>query len=260
MAFPAGERIQMNALRSVDRTVPPPSGGRRDVVAAVLPWLVMVIASVLATFALLDGVTEHGDLARMDQPTLDWFIAHRTTVATAVLTGVSALGGEIVLPFLAVATAGALVWRRRRFEALLFVVALAAAETVSVVFKHAVGRPRPPVASMLGPHENGLSFPSGHTIGTATFAFVLAYLAWRARPTVMRLLSGLAIAGAAAMTMALSRLYLGDHWLTDVLASIALACGITALTAILGIALSRRTSSGVPVRPQAPADRAEPAP
>jgi membrane-associated phospholipid phosphatase len=189
--------------------------------------LVAVIAlSVAVTAWLLEGVREGGDVARLDGPILSWLVAHREPMATTVMTAVTTVGGEVVLSVLAVLAVLLLAVRRRRVEALLLAVALGGAETISVVLKHAVARARPPADLVLGPVERTLSFPSGHTIGTATFTLALAYLWWRTRPSRPRAWLGLGAALALTAVMATSRLYLGDHWLTDVLASTALSLGV----------------------------------
>lgn len=219
--------------------------------AAATAAVGVVLASVLAVASLLDGIGEDGDLAVLDRPTLAWLVGHRDPVLTALMTAVSTVGGEVVLSVVAVLAVTALAWRWRFDEALLLGLALGAAETLSLVLKHVVGRSRPPVADVVGPVETTLSFPSGHTIGTATFALGLAYLWWRRSPGVRRALTGLAAAAAATGVMAVSRLYLGDHWLTDVLGSVALAGGVLALVVLVDLWLRRhgpgwaRTSASV---------------
>ncbi|MDO8107166.1 phosphatase PAP2 family protein [Isoptericola sp. b441] len=193
-----------------------------------LPVAVVLLAG-LTTASLLDGVRESGDLATLDQPMLTWVLAHRLPVMTTV----SLVGGEVVMSAIAVLTVAVLAWRRRYSQALVLGGALALAEGLSVVVKHVVGRSRPPSSAVIGPVERTLSFPSGHTIGTATFALAVAYLWWRARPRLGRALLGLAGAGAATALMAASRLYLADHWLTDVLASTALAAAVIAVVVLL---------------------------
>ena len=77
---------------------------------------------------------------------------------------------------------------------------------------------------VVGPVEHTLSFPSRHTIGTATFTLALAYLWWRARPVRKRARVGLGVAAVLTAAMATSRLYLGDHWLTGAAASHRTSC------------------------------------
>ena len=197
-----------------------------------LPVAVVLLAG-LTTASLLDDVREGGDLAALDQPTLTWVLAHRLPVLTTLMTTVSLVGGEVVMSAIAAGTVAVLAWRRRYSQALVLGGALALAEGPSVVVKHVVGRSRPPASAVIGPVEHTLSFPSGHTIGTAAFALAVAYLWWRARPGLGRAVLGLAAAGVATALMAASRLYLADHWLTDVLASTALAAGVTAVVVLV---------------------------
>ena len=71
--------------------------------------------------------------------------------------------------------------------------------------------------------ETTASFPSGHTIGTATFLLVAGYLVCSRNPSVARIVAwGVATVVGTAL-VALSRLYLGYHFLTDVVAAVALA-------------------------------------
>ncbi len=208
--------------------------------ARVTALTAMVLLSAAATGWLLDGVREGGDLSLWDRPTLAWMVGHRESAATMAMTAVTAIGGEVVLSAVAALTVLLLAGRRLRVEALLVAVALGSAEVISLVLKHVVGRMRPPADVVVGPVEHTLSFPSGHTIGTATFVLVLAYLWWRVRPGRMRAWVGLGVATVLTVVMATSRLYLGDHWLTDVVASIVLSGGVIAGVVLLDMWMQRR--------------------
>lgn len=200
--------------------------------ARLLTPVVVLLMCGLATGALVDGVLERGDLSVYDQPMLTWVVEHRTPVLTTVMTSVSLIGGEVVTSVLAAFVVLLLAWRRRRTEAVEFGVALAIAEGASLLVKHVLGRGRPPSLTVIGPWEQTMSFPSGHTIGTATFALMLSYLWWRGRPGWPRAVVGLVCSAAATVLMAASRLYLGDHWLTDVLASMSMAGAVVAVVVL----------------------------
>jgi undecaprenyl-diphosphatase len=104
---------------------------------------------------------------------------------------------------------------------------MVAATLVSVTIKAVVARPRPPVDSMtVAGVETTYSFPSGHTIGTATFLLVLGYLAWVRHPAGRALVLWVLGVVAGVLVVALSRLYLGYHFVTDVVASVALAVAV----------------------------------
>jgi undecaprenyl-diphosphatase len=199
----------------------------------------VALASILAIASLLDGIGENGDVAVLDRPTLAWLVGHRDPVLTTVADALATVGSEGVLVGIAVLAIAALAWRRRFDEALLLAFAFGAAESIAFVLKHVVGRARPPAVDVVGPVEQTLSFPSGHTIGIATLAFALAYLWWRRGPGVRRAVAGLLLAVAATVVMAASRLYLADHWLTDVLGSAALAVGVMGLVVLADLWLRR---------------------
>ena len=213
----------------------PPRRGR------VVALFGMVALSATATGWLLDGVRERGDLSLWDGPTLNWLVGHRDAAATMAMTTVTAIGGEVVLAVIAALAVLLLAVRRRQVEAFLLAAALGSAEAISMVLKHVVGRLRPPASTMLGPVEHTLSFPSGHTIGMATFTLALAYLWWRARPGAKRAWVGWSVATVMTALMATSRLYLGDHWLTDVVASIVLSWGIVATVVLFDLWMQHRS-------------------
>ena len=171
---------------------------------------------------------------------LTWLVAHRAPVVTAVMTTVTTIGGEVVMPIVAVLTVAFLVWRRRRVEVFLLAAALGGSEVISLIVKHVVGRARPPAVDVLGPVEHQLSFPSGHTIATAAFTLGLAYLWWCRSPSRVRAVVGPAVALVLTVLMATSRLYLGDHWLTDVVASTVLAIGVMSVVVLVDLWLRRR--------------------
>lgn len=144
----------------------------------------------------------------------------RSPAATAVLTVVSDMSsrliGKLVVP---VAVVVGLLTHRKRVEALTFAVTVASSAVIVWVVKDLVARPRPGVTSL-----DSFAFPSGHVTNAATVAVLLAVLLSR------RWLVALALAWA--VVMAVSRTYLGVHWLTDTLAGICLGTFL-ALLAVL---------------------------
>lgn len=227
-------------MTSGDVTAPTPvRPGRGRVFGAAA----ILALSGVATALLLASVRHADGISLWDGPTLSWMLAHRTPGATTVLTVVSAFGPGVYYWSSAIVVVVLFAVRRRWIEALLFAFALVSADTISRVMKQAVQRLRPPAAVVLGPFEASFAFPSGHTIAAAAFALALAYLWWRARPGRLRAAIGLVLALAVTAIMATSRLYLADHWLTDVLASTVLAFGVIALVVMLDTYLELRFPS-----------------
>lgn len=195
---------------------------------ALVLGCVLIVLGVAGFLGVLDAVRERDDLAELDQPVLTGLATGRSEVLTTVLTVVTTITGPSVLPFLVLA--GCLAWgflARRWWQAVLLAAAMIASTLVSVTLKAAVARPRPPVDTMSIPGlETSGSFPSGHTIGTATLLLVVAYLVWIDRPRVRPLVVWLLVVAAGVLLVALSRLYLGYHFVTDVVASMALAIAV----------------------------------
>jgi membrane-associated phospholipid phosphatase len=204
-------------------------------VRATVPGLLLVALGLAVFAGLLDGVQERDDLTALDRPVLSWLVDQRGETATTVLSAITFVTGPTVLPIIFVVACGlwALV-RREWWRPLLLAGAMAGSTLLSLAIKGLVARPRPPIETMQVPGaETTASFPSGHTIGTATFLLVAGYLACRRRPTAGRIVTW-AVAGAVGIAVVgLSRLYLGYHFLTDVLAAIALAVAITGVVTIL---------------------------
>lgn len=207
----------------------------RGVLVSVWPGLLLVLAGVAGFALLLDAVREQDDLWRLDEPLLAWMVAHRTPVVTGVLTVVTTVSGPFVLPVLV--AVGCVVWARRTgtwWEPGLLAGAMLLATLVSTVLKAVIARPRPPDVSMVvAGVERSFSFPSGHTIGAATLVLVGGYLVWH-RHHDPRVLAVWAVASVLVIgAVALSRLYLGYHFLTDVLAGLSLAVAVLGVVVVV---------------------------
>lgn len=209
---------------------------------AVGAGLALVVLGTAGFLGVLDAVRENDDLATLDQPVLDALVAGRGPGLTAVMAAISTATGPQVLPVLALV--GCLTWGylgRGWWQPALLMSAMAAAALVSLTLKAVIARPRPPLGAMdVAGSESTYSFPSGHTIGTATLLLVVGYLLWVRAPTVRSLVVWVAAAGTGTFVVALSRLYLGYHFVTDVVASVLLA------TAVLGgvVVIDRRRAAG----------------
>lgn len=197
-------------------------------------WPGLLLAAVGGTgFAVLvDWVTEHEDLWRADQPLLESLAGARQPWLTTVLTLVTDLFGPIILPVL-IAAAAVLWWRRTRSwrDPLVLVGAMVFSTALSFALKGIYGRPRPEASLMSIPGlETSYSFPSGHTIGASTLVLVSGYLIWRGSPT-RRALAWWALAAVVIIgVVGGSRLYLGYHFLTDVLAGICVGVVVLGVT------------------------------
>lgn len=131
------------------------------------------------------------------------------------VTLVTHLGRMPVLGTLAVAAASIMSWRGRGVTPVCLIgLACGAASGTSHAIKNIVQRPRPDLVFAVPPYETTWSFPSGHSMNAVLVAGVLALL--------VRKPWAYCLAGAFALVIGATRVYLGHHWPTDVLAGWAL--------------------------------------
>jgi undecaprenyl-diphosphatase len=193
-----------------------------------LPWLVLAVTAfaggalaVVATVAsagIYGGVEDGEGVTSLDRPTLDWVASWRTPVLDDAVTAYTHLGGtRLMVPIMLVAAGLLWWWWRRPTPAILLAIAAAGSLLMTVVGKHLVGRVRPPQELAVPPYESSPSFPSGHTLNSWVLWILIGYLvAVRTSSRPMTVVAPV-VATVLAMAMGLSRVYLGHHWLTDVL-------------------------------------------
>jgi membrane-associated phospholipid phosphatase len=189
-----------------------------------------LLGCAVAVGALLVMVQHNAGAARWDLSAARWGGGHATPGSTQFLRDVSLLGGTPVMIGVAALTAGVAVVRRRSYSTLGFLAVVVIGQVVaSNLTKLLVGRARPDIHRLTG--FSGSSFPSGHaTTAAATFAAV-AFLVGRGRSRNAKAALAGAAAGVAA-AVAASRVLLGVHWLTDVIAGLAMGWGWFAISSI----------------------------
>jgi membrane protein DedA with SNARE-associated domain/membrane-associated phospholipid phosphatase len=210
-------------------------------------WLTFTVAvGVLAGWAfgaLTQDVVAHDEMALFDPQFETWVVTHRIAWLTSGLEIVTWLGSLLVIVPLLVAVAVALIARRRDWRRVaLLVIAVAGAVALYDLVKPVVGRARPPATLWIGNYD-GPAFPSGHATQTVAFYAMLAIVLLTGRSFRARALLWV---GAALVTILVgaSRVYLGAHWLTDVLAGYALGAAWVALVVSIRLLTTRRAGRG----------------
>jgi len=179
----------------------------------------LVILGLTAVSAgIYDAVAEKDGISGLDQPALNQVIAWRTPLANHLWTGFTHLGGALGMTLIAGAITLLMVWRWRSLTPLiLMIIAVAGSLTFTRVGKAIVGRPRPPLSSAVPPYEHAFSFPSGHTLNSTVIAGMVAYLIARRLTSRLGIALCVVLAVTWAAAMGFSRIFLGHHWLTDVI-------------------------------------------
>ena len=136
----------------------------------------------------------------------------------------TALGGTLVVTFLTLAVAIYLALAGKRGATLFVLVAIAGAALASTGLKGLTGRERPPVVGEAVAAELTSSFPSGHSTGAAAY-LTLGVLLARFEPRHRHKVFLVGLAALVTLAVGVSRVYLGVHWPTDVLAGWTLGAG-----------------------------------
>lgn len=201
-------------------------------------WVLVLAGSVAASAQLTEGVLETGDLARVDPVVAGAVPPLRTPALTALARILDLVGSTAVIGALTVVVAAVLWFRLRdRWAAGSLAGTMAASSLVILGAKHLVGRVRPGAALVLGPVDSSPAFPSGHTLGTVVFLGLLAGLVVTRSHTRWAPVGAVTCWVVGSVAMAASRVYLGYHWTTDVLAGLTLGLGLLAVAVPL---VSRR--------------------
>lgn len=205
-----------------------------------------VLLAVITIAGGLYGFVEMAEVARDTQPhgfDRDILLAFRVPGNPAVPIGppwvedavrdVTALGSASVLIFVTAATIVYLLMTSRRAAALFVLVAVAGGQLLSSLLKLGIDRPRPELVPHLADVYT-LSFPSGHAMLSAVTYLTLGALAARVAPNRAAGIYLLVLAMLATFLVGASRVYLGVHWPSDVLAgwcaggAWAMACWLVA--------------------------------
>ncbi|MFL5864924.1 MAG: phosphatase PAP2 family protein [Solirubrobacteraceae bacterium] len=183
---------------------------------AMVAWFGVVLGCGVLAGELLQSAERSNGSTPIDSSITSWMVAHRAHGVTAVARLLSVVGSQLVLAPVAAVTVALLLGRRRFVVALFLGAAWAGAIGLYSLTKHFVARMRPPADIRLV-HVDSSSFPSGHaTQSLATFVLLAALAA----VAVARVRSTAAVAVALGLAggVGWSRVYLGAHWSTDVIA------------------------------------------
>jgi membrane-associated phospholipid phosphatase len=178
---------------------------------------VLVAAGWLFGAIAEDVVNRDAPLGTLDLDVAAWLHAHATPAMTSLMFILSDLGAPVSVIAITLLTAAVLATRRRWYRLVFLLLATVGGEVVNFLMKKAVHRQRPffedPIVTL-----TSFSFPSGHAMGsTVLYGALAAIMIWPMRQFRWRV----ATVCAAALLVALicfSRIYLGVHYLSDVVA------------------------------------------
>ena len=217
---------------------------RRIEVRLLLAFL--LIAALAFLFIRLAAEMSEGDTLGFDRQIIealrspgDRSVPIGPAWLRAAMLDVTALGGVSVLTLLTVVIAFYLVVARKLATAIFLAASIAGGGMLGVALKHLFMRPRPDVVAHLV-DVSTTSFPSGHATNSAVVYLTLgALLARTQKDRAVRIY----LIGAAmllTLTVGFSRVYLGVHWPSDVLAGWCVGAAWATLCALLAQILQHR--------------------
>ena len=193
---------------------------------ALYRWAVILIGvgSVLFLATLVGVVQSNTAPWGPDEPIRDWLLSLRSELLTAVMIFLAVLFGPVALPIIVLVVT--VVWgfaAKHAWRPLVLAGAMITGVVISQIILQIIKRARPPVELMLFGVDHTFSFPSGHVLGACDFLLVGTFLIFSRRENTRSAVLGFVGAGVGIVLAALSRLYLGYHWLSDAVSSVALS-------------------------------------
>jgi membrane-associated phospholipid phosphatase len=187
----------------------------------------MALLSLVALSLLTWNVVADVGLARLDPRVQGIVVRHRVEWLTEAFRGLTWLGSTVVLgPLVGLAGAIFLVRDKRVLPAILPAAAVVVTVLAKNWLKVLIERPRPVPTLAIG--STGFAFPSGHAADSVA-AFAMLALILAAGPSSCARWAIWGGAAIATLVVGVSRVYLGAHWMTDVLGGWALAAGIVSI-------------------------------
>ncbi|MCF3141108.1 phosphatase PAP2 family protein [Paenarthrobacter sp. AR 02] len=184
----------------------------------------LALLGVTLFVVTLMGVLQKNGLALDDAAAESGLLAIRSEPLTVVMIVLAVVFGPIGLPIIVlVVTVAWGLLAKHAWRPMLLAAAMLTGVGLAQIIGRSVARERPPVSLMLFGADTTFSFPSGHVLGASDFLLVLTFLVFSRHRNPKIAVISFVCAGVGVVLAALSRIYLGYHWLTDAVASVALS-------------------------------------
>lgn len=225
----------------------PLSESRRFLVFRDFKICLSLIVSSIALFSVLAFLDVQGVLHGLDVATLTALADGRIEGSgmarySEIMRDITSLGGTTLITLV---TSGVVLWLlllRQRAAAVFMALTVISSSILNNTLKHVFDLPRPEIF----PHETLVSsatFPSGHSLTSAVTYLTIAFLISRLSINPALKILAFCIAGLISFWVGISRLYLGVHWPSDLIASWILALGWCALCWMVWLMYLRHNTS-----------------
>jgi undecaprenyl-diphosphatase len=206
-----------DALYSTLRLIDRHAGGFFTALAAFFTVGFLLALAAVAMFAALASAVGVGFTQSMDEAVLHWFAAHRSPLLDKIMLEVSTLGTGIVLTMI-VLVASVFLWQtQHKWSVYVLLIGTIGGRFVNTFLKEFFNRPRPTIVEW-ATTVHTTSFPSGHAMTSLVTYGSVAYLVGRLEPSARLERITWIIATAIVIAIGFSRMYLGVHYPSDVIA------------------------------------------
>lgn len=221
--------FSLTSCVSVTEPVPQVQGLTRNLTAIMLAvvGLTLFIATVI-------GVQSTNGLAGADRSAQQWMLTWRSQPLTTVMIVLAVIFGPIAMPIIIlVVTVTWSILAKHAWRPMLLAGAMVTGMVLTQIIIRIVQRPRPPVDLMLFGVDHTYSYPSGHVLGASNFFLVIIFLVFSRRRHPVGAGASCVLAVIIIFVAAISRIYLGYHWVSDAIASVSLSLVI--LSAVIAV-------------------------
>jgi membrane-associated phospholipid phosphatase len=152
----------------------------------------------------------------LDDTVAKWMHGHANPALTAWMRAITILGAPTFVLLTTIVLAGVLLYYREKLMAIQVGLCVPLGMLLNTILKNTFDRARPDLEPSLVPAV-GFSFPSGHTAAAALLFGCVTYVAWRLLTNLRARVSVALISFMLVQLVGLTRIYLGVHYLSDVL-------------------------------------------
>ncbi|GCF09866.1 phosphatase PAP2 family protein [Dictyobacter arantiisoli] len=250
---PANEQIQENVQNMVQKA-------QDEVEESREPWyrvsrraqfLIVAYLLIFVLFTILALYVHFNPVLSVDVTITKEFQENHTPALSSFMVAVSFLGNQSLIFSLLILLTAAVFWAvRLRLEA-LFIIGLSVVSTpINLLLKFLVSRPRPTNTLVdVFQRATGQSFPSGHVMSYVAFwglLFSFCLILFRRDRWWIYVL--LIVSGLFVVLVGPSRIYLGDHWASDVIGAYLISGLMLGITLWIYLALKKRAVLTRPLR------------
>lgn len=180
------------------------------------------MVAVLVFGKVTDNYLDKDGLTMIDRPINQWIVNVRTPLLNKLMFFVTLTGnGQMIVWGSLLVTILLIIAKKRRYLMAMLLSNISALMFIEVV-KNLIGRMRPPVENAII-IENGFAFPSGHSYFAVAFYGLMTYFWVRHFHQKWAKIGIFVLGSGLILLLAVSRIYLGVHWTTDVVAGLAVA-------------------------------------